>query len=199
MNELLFNTLYDRPIDNPDFLRGRVASCIKFISDEISKNIAGSYNTAFYKATIKYNNVLINQFGLDFILSTLNELEKLKNLLFEIFNSENIENSLNQNDYANFLVNFYELVKTIGYVKRSRILRRYNNFIKISNNFINKKISLYEYRKEILEHIIFFDDMLKKLKNIDINYICIYYFAYDIRASDTVRKLKQQIDKTSTN
>lgn len=197
MNELLFNTLFDRPIDNPDFLRGRVASCIKFISDEISKNNSGSYINAFYRATIKYNDYLINQFGLEFLSSTFKEIVDFKNFLFQIFNSNNVELLLNEKNYTKYLIKFHELVKNIGYIKRSRILRRYTNFIKISNNFLGGKLKLEEYRKEILTHILFFDDILNKLKNVKPEDICIYYFVYDIRASENVRKLKQQIEKIS--
>lgn len=197
MNEILFNILFDRPIDNPDFLRGRVASCIKFISDDISKNIAGNYNTAFYKATKKYNEILINQFGLDFLSSTLDELVGFKNFLFKLFSSEELDLILKKNDYTKFLFNFHELVKNIGYVRRSRILRRYNNFIKISNNFLNGKLQLEEYKKEILKHIFFFDEMLQKLKKVNPEDVCIYYFVYDIRASENVRKLRNQIKKIS--
>lgn len=197
MNETLFNSLFDRPIHNLDFLRGRVASCIKPISDGISTNTEGNYNKAFYISTIKFNDNLIENFGLHFLSSTLIELDNFKNFLFKIFNSKNIILDLKESDYTNILMNYYKLVKHIGYVKRSRILRRYKNFIKISNNFIKQKIPESEYRKEILNDIIFFDDMLKVFKNVKPNDICIYYFAYDIRASENIRKLKNKMKKTS--
>lgn len=191
MNEILFNTLFDRKNDNPDFLRGRVASCIKYISDEISNSNIGSYDQVFYKATINYNDFLIKYFGMDFLSSTLDQIIEFKNFLFTVFNSENPNAVLKETDYTKILLNFHKLVKKIGYSKRSRLLRRYNNFIKISNNFVNKKLDIKDYKNELLNHILFLDDFLNKLKNIDINYICIYYFVYDIRASENVRKLKQ--------
>lgn len=164
MNEILFNTLFDRKNDNPDFLRGRVASCIKYISDEISKSNSGSYNQVFYKATINYNDFLIKYFGMDFLSSTLDQIIKFKNFLFTVFNSENPDVILKETDYTKILLNFHKLVKKIGYSKRSRILRRYNNFIKISNNFVNKKIDIKDYKNELLNHILFLDDFLKSFK-----------------------------------
>ena len=70
MNEELFNTLFDRPIHNPDFLRARVASCIPAISDETNKLNTGDYKKAFYEATTKYNKQIIKEFGLDYLEKT---------------------------------------------------------------------------------------------------------------------------------
>lgn len=198
MNEILFNTLFDRKNDNPDFLRGRVVSCIKPILDEMTKQQKCDYNSAFYVSTTKFNDKLIDKFGLEFLSETQKELTNFKDLLFKIFNSENILLDLKETDYTNFLTNYYKLVKYIGYVKRSRILRRYKNFIKISNNFIKGKLPKNEYRNEVLNHILFFDKMLKNFKDINPNDICIYYFVYDIRASENVRKLKNTIKKVNS-
>lgn len=197
LNEILFNALFNRPIHNIDFLRARVASCIKPINDEITNINKGDYNSKFYVATTKFNDTLIENFGLQFLSSTLTDLSDFKNFLFKIFNSKNVLLDLKENDYINFLANYHTLVKHVGYLTRSRILRRYKNFVKISNNFIREKIPEKDYKKEILNHIIFFDDMLKKFQDAKPNDICIYYFAYDIRASENVRKLKSQIEKIS--
>ena len=40
--------------------------------------------------------------------------------------------------------------------------------------------------------------MLKNFKDINPNDICIYYFVYDIRASENVRKLKNTIKKVNS-
>lgn len=193
MDKNLFNSLFDREIHNPDFLRGRVASCIKYISDYMVHNIKYDYNYTFFKATTKYNKYLIRTFGLDFISFTLKEIKDLKKFLVNVFNSDNVKLFLKENDYTKLLTNFDVLCNHIGYKKRSRIFRRYNNFICVSNKFLNGKLNIKEYREEILNHIIFFDDMLKKFENVKIEHICIYYFVYDIRASENVRKLKQII------
>lgn len=197
MNETLFNALFDRPIHNLDFLRGRVASCIKPISDGISTYTEGNYSKAFYISTIKFNDKLINHFGLDFLSQTLNEITNFKDFLFCLFNSNNIQDDLKKENISTLLSSYHKLAKHTGYVKRSRILRRYNNFVKISNSFLKGKLSKEEYRKEILNHIIFFEDILKNFQNVDIKDICIYYFVYDIRASENVRKLRDQIKKIS--
>lgn len=197
MNEILFNALFDRKIHNPDFLRGRIASCIKPISDYISANSSGNYYTDFYISTINFNDNLIKHFGINFIDQTISELFNLKNFLFDLFNSNNIILKLKENKYLNLLTNYYKLTKYCGFSKRSRILRRYFNFIRISNNLLNGKISVFEYKKELLNHIVFFDEMLKNFQNVLPDDICIYYFAFDIRASENIRKLKSQINKIS--
>ena len=195
MNENLFNTLFDREIHNFDYLRGRVAYCIKPISDEIAKNPSGRYVKSFYKATMLYNQNLINHFGTEYLNETHNDLIKFKEFLFVLIKSDDIYKELSSN-YTNFLFSYYELAKYVGYVKRSRVLRRYKNFKKISSSFLKGKISITDYKKEMENHFSFFSEMTQKFENVDPNDIAIYYFVYDIRASDGVRKLKHQISKT---
>lgn len=195
MNENLFNTLFDREIHNFDYLRGRVACCIKPISDEIAKNPSNCYVRSFYKATMLYNQKLINYFGAEYLNETHNDLIKFKKFLFNLIKSDDIYRELSSK-YTDFLSSYYELAKYVGYVKRSRILRRYRNFKKISSNFLKGKISIIDYKKEIENHFSFFSEMTQKFENVDPNDIAIYYFVYDIRAADGVRKLKHQTPKS---
>lgn len=195
MNEILFNTLFDREIHNFDYLRGRVACCIKPISDEIAKNPSSCYVKSFYEATMLYNQKLINYFGTEYLNKTHSDLIKFKEFIFSLIKSDDIYRELLSN-YTNFLSSYYELAKYVGYVKRSRILRRYRNFEKISSSFLRGKISNIDYKKEIENHFSFLSEMTQKFENVDSNDIAIYYFVYDIRAADGVRKLKNQTPKT---
>ena len=74
-----------------------------------------------------------------------------KKFLFNLINSDDIYRELSSK-YTDFLSSYYELAKYVGYVKRSRILRRYRNFKKISSNFLKGKISIIDYKKEIENH-----------------------------------------------
>lgn len=197
MNEILFNALFDREIHNLDFLRGRIASCIHPISEEIAKHSNGDYLNSFYIATILYNDKLVKYFGLDFLKSTLSELNNFKDFLYKLSNSSDMKNEITKRDFTCLIPSYYALAKHVGYVKRSRIIRRFNNFKKITSNFVNKKLSLNDYKEEIQNQLVFFEEMLNKISDANLQDICIYYFVYDIRASENVRKLKHQIEKIS--
>lgn len=190
MNEELFNTLFDRPIHNPDFLRARVASCIPAILDETNRLNTGNYNNAFYEATIKYNKKVIKAFGTSFLEQTKNEVLDFATFLKNLYSSEDIYEFITKNDFKNKFVYYSNLVKYTGYYERSRIIKRYKNFTRISEKFINNKKLKKEYEKEIKFHLEFFQNMCSYILNAPTEDLCIYYFVYDVRASDNVRALK---------
>ena len=190
MNEELFNTLFDRPIHNPDFLRARVASCIPAISDETNKLNTGDYYKAFYEATTKYNEQIIKEFGLDYLEKTKEKIIDFSIFLTNLNNSDDIYDFITKNNFKNKFVYFNNFAKYTGYTKRSRILKRYKNFTKISTMFIKNKGLIKYYEKEIKFHLEFFQKMCQYISNVPLDELCIYYFVYDIRASENVRALK---------
>lgn len=197
MDEILFNALFDRKIHNLESLRGRIASCIHPISKEIITHSNGDYLNSFYNATVLYNDKLVKYFGLDFLKSTLSELNNFKDFLYKLSNSSDMKNEITKRDFTCLIPSYYALAKHVGYVERSRIIRRFNNFKKITSNFVNKKLSLNDYKEEIQNQLAFFEEMLNKISDAKLEDICIYYFVYDIRASENARKLRHQIEKNS--
>ena len=196
MDETLFNTLFDREIHNYDYLRGRVACCIKPLSDKMEKNLSDGYVRSFYKATISYSQDLVDHFGLDFLEQTKNDFIEFRNHLFELFNSNNIHMA-NKIDYSMYMSSYYKIAEYVGYSDRSRMLKRFFNFKVIANNFKEGKITKEDFRSEILNQAIFFDDVVKKIFHARTEDLCIYYFVYDIRASENARRLTHQKKKYS--
>ena len=196
MDETLFNTLFDRKIHNCDYLRGRVACCIKPLSDKMEENLSDGYVRSFYKATISYNQDLVNHFGLDFLKQTKDDFINFRDHLFELFNSNNIYIA-SKTDYSTYMSSYYKFAEYVGYSDRSRMLKRFFNFKVITNNFKEEKITIKDFRNEILNQAIFFDDLVKKIFPARTEDLCIYYFVYDIRASENARKLTHQKKKYS--
>lgn len=190
MNELLFNTLFDRPIHNPDFLRARVASCIPAILEETNRLNTGDYNHAFYEATMKYNEQILKAFGTSFLEKTKKEILDFAIFLKNLCSTKDKCKFISQNDFKDKFVYFNNLVKYTGYYKRSRIIKRYKNFTMISEKFKRNKILKKEYEKEIKFHLEFFQKMSSYILNVLPEDLCIYYFSHDVRASDNVRALK---------
>ncbi len=183
MDEILFNKLFDRKTNNNDYLRARVSNCIKPILSAMLKNSKGGYVKSFYTATTNFNDDIIKKYGISFLLDTYNEILAFKDFLYSVFNSKNVKKTLKDIDYANFFIKYTALSKDVGFYAKSRILRRYNNFIEISTNFLNNKLPYQAYKNEILSDILFFDDnIIKKISPEDPEDILIYYFVYDIRA-----------------
>ena len=56
--------------------------------------------------------------------------------------------------------------------------------------FIKNKGLIKDYEKEIKFHLEFFQKMCQYISNVPLDELCIYYFVYDIRASENVRALK---------
>lgn len=189
MDKNLFDNLFNRPTENHDYLRARVASVIEEISEGLLQNLKGNYNDAFYIAVNNYCNKTEKKFGKLFFKELYYELNEFKTFLFEMFNSNTSYKKISELLSENKLEKYELFSNYCGYAKRSRILRRYKNLQKITKSFLKGKISHKDYKDEILNHIIFFDDMIKNLKNTETwENLQIYLFVYDIRASQKVRE-----------
>lgn len=188
MDKYLFNKLFDRHTENPDFLRARVASVISEISDELLRNLKGDYNEAFYIAVKSYCNSLNKKFDSFYYFFILEEIKTFRSLLINVSNDINIMQK--ENFQKKYFEKYLHFTKHCGYQKRSRIVRRYNNFCTITKNYNRGRITSQSYRAEILNHITFFDNMIEKLSVVDEDYtdLPILLFVYDIRASQKVRE-----------
>lgn len=191
LNEITFNKLFDRKIDHADFLRGRVAGYIPNISKDMLENPAISYNKTFYSSTIKYNDFVVEKYGNDFLLQSKQELCTFEKYLDDILNTSNKKEFLKKTNYKSYLHNFTKLTRWVGWYNRSRIIRRYNNFMKVCDNFVCGKLDSKNYTAELQNHSSFFNEFITKINGVNAEDILIYYMVYDIKAADGVKKLKR--------